>query len=70
MTNSLTIDIHLRLNEWGLRCNGTRRFTLKTLHGEFEFRLQKYQFEDGTPVSFLGLSQSPQVRYISQGKRI
>ncbi len=50
-----------------MRCNGTGAVTLKTLHGEFEFRLQKYQFEDGTHVSFLDLRQPPPVRYISRG---
>lgn len=50
-----------------MRCNGTGRVTLKTLHGEFEFRLQKYQFEDGTHVSFLDLRQPLPVQYISRG---
>jgi len=50
-----------------LRCNGTRRVTLKTLHGEFEFRLQKYQFEDGMDVSFLEIRQGLPVQYISRG---
>jgi len=50
-----------------LRCNGTRRVTLKTLHGKFEFRLQKYQFEDGIDVSFLDIRQGIPVQYISRG---
>jgi len=40
---------------------------LKTLHGEFEFRLQKYQFEDGMSVSFLDIQQGLPVQYISRG---
>ena len=43
--------------ELGLRCNDTHQITLKTLHGEFEFRLQKYQFEHRLDVSFLGIRQ-------------
>jgi hypothetical protein len=50
-----------------LRCNGTRRVTLKTLHGAFEFRLQKYQFADGMDVSFLDIRQGLPVQYISRG---
>lgn len=50
-----------------MRCNGTGAVRLKTLHGEFEFRLQKYQFEDGTHVSFLDLRQPLPVQYISRG---
>lgn len=41
--------------------------TLKTLHGEFEFRLQKYQFEDGLSVSFLDIQHGLPVQYISRG---
>ncbi len=41
--------------------------TLKTLHGEFEFRLQKYQFEDGLSVSFFDIRHGLPVQYISRG---
>ncbi|MBW4640605.1 MAG: hypothetical protein KME05_20735 [Gloeocapsa sp. UFS-A4-WI-NPMV-4B04] len=41
-------------NELGLCCNGTRTVTLKTWHGKFEFKLQKYDL-DGLGVSFLEL---------------
>lgn len=37
------------------------------MHGEFEFRLQKYQFEDGINVSFLDLRQPLPVSYVSRG---
>jgi len=37
------------------------------LHGEFEFRLQKYQFEDGLSVSFLDIQHGLPVQYISRG---
>jgi hypothetical protein len=49
-----------------LRCNGTRTVTLKTLHGEFEFKLQKYDL-DGLSVSFLDLRQPMPISYISRG---
>lgn len=49
-----------------MRCNGTRTVTLKTLHGEFEFKLQKYDL-DGLSVSFLDLRQPMPISYISRG---
>jgi hypothetical protein len=39
---------------------------LKTLHGEFEFAVQKYQL-DGVSLSFLDLTQAELVSYISRG---
>lgn len=41
--------------------------TLKTLHGEFEFRMQKYRLDDGMSVSFLDIRQGLPAQYISRG---
>ena len=40
--------------------------TLKTLHGEFEFAMQKYQLDD-ISLSFLELTQPEPVSYVSRG---
>lgn len=39
---------------------------LKTLHGEFEFRVQKYQM-DGISLNFLELTQPLPLSHVSRG---
>ena len=46
-------------------CNGTRKICIKTLHGQFEFYLQKYQ-TNKKEVNYFQLSEQLQERFVSQ----
>jgi len=45
-------------------CNGTRKVWIKTLHGKFEFQLQKYQINK-KEASYFQLSEQLQERFVS-----
>ncbi len=47
-------------------CNGIRRFILKTLHGQFEFRLQRFRC-DGENRTFFELTEQLSEAYLSRG---
>lgn len=47
-----------------LRCNGTRNVWIKTLHGKFQFCLQKYQINK-EEINYFQLSNQLQERYVS-----
>lgn len=51
-----------KLNLW---CNGTRKLWIKTLHGKFEFGLQKYQINQ-KESNYFQLSGQLQERFVSQ----
>ncbi len=46
-------------------CNGTRKVWIKTLHGKFEFYLQKYQ-TNKKESNYFQLSEQLQERFVSQ----
>ena len=46
-------------------CNGTRKVWIKTLHGQFEFYLQKYQ-TNKKESNYFQLSEQLQERFVSQ----
>ena len=48
-----------------LWCNGTRKVWIKTLHGQFEFYLQKYQ-TNKKATNYFQLSEQLQARVVSQ----
>jgi hypothetical protein len=48
----------------GLKRNGHSKVKLKTLHGEFEFRLQKF-LQDDKSVSYFDLTEQLTDRYVS-----
>ncbi len=45
-------------------CNGTREITIKTVHGSFQFRLQRYRTSEGSR-SFFELTEQLEEGYIS-----
>src|SRR5439155_26057547 len=40
-----------------LRCNGTRRVTIKTLHGAFAFMVQRFQGPSSGETTYLELTE-------------
>jgi len=40
-----------------LRCNGTRRVTIKTLHGAFAFVVQRFQCPSSGETTYLELTE-------------
>jgi len=60
--NEFTEKAKKELNLW---CNGTRKIRIKTLHGQFEFYLQKYQ-TNKKEVNYFQLSEQLQERFVSQ----
>jgi hypothetical protein len=60
--NEFTKKVKKKLNLW---CNGTRKVWIKTLHGKFEFYLQKYQ-ANKKETNYFQLSEQLQERFVSQ----